>query len=91
MGGDCNGRGTSNADQRGNTTDRQRRREWLLKTYASNIEGQPTCRCYRCGVLLTEATMTIDRILPGKAGGGYRRNNIRPACGPCNIWRGNQR
>jgi hypothetical protein len=28
--------------------------------------------------------LTIDRIIPGCAGGTYARNNIRPACGPCN-------
>lgn len=28
--------------------------------------------------------LTIDRIIPGCYGGTYRRNNIRPACGPCN-------
>lgn len=46
--------------------------------------GIPACRCYRCGVLLTAETVTVDRIIPGCKGGTYRRNNIRPACGPCN-------
>lgn len=45
---------------------------------------QVACRCYRCGKLLTFDTVTIDRIVPGCQGGTYRRNNIRPACGPCN-------
>lgn len=54
----------------------------------------PACRCYRCGVLLVDLlgpdgwaasyTVTVDRIVPGCKGGTYRRNNIRPACGPCN-------
>jgi hypothetical protein len=44
----------------------------------------PVCRCYRCGVLLSVDTVTVDRIVPGCRGGTYRRNNIRPACGPCN-------
>lgn len=43
-----------------------------------------TCRCFRCGTLLTDGTLTVDRIIPGCEGGTYRRNNIRPACGPCN-------
>lgn len=43
-----------------------------------------TCRCYRCGGLLTDETVTVDRILPGCKGGTYRRENIRPACGTCN-------
>lgn len=46
--------------------------------------GAPACRCYRCGCLLTIDTVTVDRIIPGCYGGTYRRNNIRPACGPCN-------
>lgn len=47
-------------------------------------EGEPACRCYRCGCLLVFATLTVDRVIPGCKGGTYRRNNIRPACGPCN-------
>lgn len=46
--------------------------------------GTPACRCYRCAVLLTEETVTSDRIVPGCQGGTYRRNNIRPACIYCN-------
>jgi hypothetical protein len=46
------------------------------------------CRCYRCGELLTVATVTVDRIIPGCKGGTYRRNNIRPACGFCNSQTG---
>lgn len=56
----------------------------------------PVCRCYRCGRLLhagvdlpdgtkLEGTVTADRIKPG---GSYRRENIRPACGPCNEYTG---
>lgn len=47
-------------------------------------EGIPVCRCYRCGLLLTASTVTVDRIIPGAHGGTYRRNNIRPACADCN-------
>jgi 5-methylcytosine-specific restriction endonuclease McrA len=94
---------------RGNVTDRQRRREWLLETYAADCaiavtsfgneltvsvdrveiyraDGDivhPCCRCYRCGKLLTLATLTVDRIIPGCKGGTYRRNNIRPSCSDC--------
>lgn len=50
--------------------------------------GVPACRCYRCGTLLTVDTVTVDRIIPGCKGGTYRRNNIRPACGPCNSLTG---
>jgi HNH endonuclease len=47
-------------------------------------QGVPACRCYRCGQLLTVDTVTVDRIVPGCQGGTYRRDNIRPCCGPCN-------
>jgi 5-methylcytosine-specific restriction endonuclease McrA len=46
--------------------------------------GEPACRCYRCGKLMTAETLTVDRIIPGCKGGTYRRDNIRPACGKCN-------
>lgn len=55
-------------------------------------EGEPACRCYRCGVLLTADMVTTDRRVPGcvktaryPKGGTYVRENIRPACGPCNY------
>lgn len=47
-------------------------------------DGEPACRCYRCGVLLTVDTVSVDRIIPGCMGGTYRRDNIRPACLTCN-------
>ena len=100
-------RGTTNRNDRGNTEDRRRRREYLVETYRANQDllikqveiggeifdhpvgawpgrGEAACRCYRCGVLLTVDTVTVDRIIPGRRGGRYVRNNIRPACGPCN-------
>lgn len=50
-------------------------------------EGQIACRCYRCGILMTDGfrgLLTVDRIIPGADGGTYRRDNIRPACSDCN-------
>jgi hypothetical protein len=64
--------------------------DWCLITEAPFASVVPACRCYRCGTLLTEETLTVDRIVPGCMGGTYRRTNIRPACGPCNIHTGNQ-
>lgn len=60
--------------------------EWnaTIAALADRWERVSACRCYRCGVLLTVASLTVDRIIPGCHGGTYRRNNIRPACGPCN-------
>lgn len=92
-------RGTSNSNQRGSTRDRAARRTWLVNTFRADVDIGPNgpvehglgflaCRCYRCGVLLTVHTVTIDRIVPGCQGGTYRRNNIRPACAACNSTTG---
>lgn len=77
---------------RGNTTDRSRRKLYLLETYRANVdlEGVPACRCYRCGCLLTYETLTVDRIVPGCKGGTYRRSNIRPSCSACATETGNE-
>ncbi len=75
-------RGTTNRNVRGSSYARRARRLWLMSTYAADVAGR--CRCYRCGRLLDEETLTVDRIIPGVAGGKYVRTNIRPACGPCN-------
>ncbi len=76
-------RGTSNANVRGNSADRAARRAFLLRTWESDL-GPGTCRCYRCGWVLSEETITVDRIVPGALGGKYVRENIRPACAECN-------
>jgi 5-methylcytosine-specific restriction endonuclease McrA len=73
-------RGTSNRDARGNTRDRAARRAFLLREFGDGV----TAPCYRCRTSLTDTTVTVDRIVPGVAGGRYVRTNIRPACGPCN-------
>lgn len=75
-------RGTSNANSRGSSDARRRRRAYLVKTYASDVPG--FCRCFRCGRLLGEREVTVDRIIPGCDGGTYARGNIRPACARCN-------
>lgn len=51
--------------------------------------GEPVCRCYRCGVLLTVEDVSPDRIKPGCEGGTYRRENLRPSCLPCQYVTGN--
>lgn len=76
-------RGTSNSNARGSSQDRARRRAYLLRVYESN-RGAGTCRCYRCGRVLTADTVTVDRVVPGCRGGRYVRSNIRPACAGCN-------
>jgi hypothetical protein len=82
-------RGTTNRNVRGNTQDREARRAYLLRVYESTV-GPGTCRCYRCGLVLTVATVTVDRIIPGARGGTYRRNNIRPSCAECASITGGQ-
>ncbi|GAA4680285.1 HNH endonuclease signature motif containing protein [Nocardioides nanhaiensis] len=88
-------------NERGSAEDRRRRRAWLVATYRADVDvmpvwgdgyvrvargtGEPACRCFRCGDLLTVATVTVDRIVPGCQGGTYRRTNIRPACSKCNT------
>lgn len=79
--------GTDHLDLTGPAAEFSRRTYLIPVPYG---EGQPACRCYRCGVLLTEETLTVDRIIPGCKGGTYRRNNIRPACGTCNSITGVQ-
>lgn len=83
-------RGTTNTNVRGNTRNRRARRKWLVATYRADVDlnGQPACRCYRCGDLLTEDTVTADRIQPGCEGGTYARENTRPACAGCNSLTG---
>lgn len=92
-------RGTSNSAVRGNSTDRRRRREWLVATFRADVDaivwidgtlreaplgaGIPVCRCYRCEKLLTVGTVSPDRIIPGVHGGRYIRSNLRPACNKC--------
>lgn len=87
-------RGTTNRNARGNTRNRLARRRWLVDTFRADVGvveldqtgayvHTPACRCYRCGVLLTVVTVTVDRIVPGCKGGTYRRDNIRPSCSSC--------
>lgn len=74
-------RSTSNANQRGNTTERRIRRAWLVTVYG---DGQ-NVRCFHCGTLLDVDTVSADRIRPGVLGGTYAQDNIRPACLDCNV------
>lgn len=71
-------------DKRGSTADRARRRAWLLETFDPDL-GPGRARCAlklsrSCVVEVDEATLSVDRKEPG---GSYRRDNIQPACKPC--------
>lgn len=86
MSGPNSPRGTTNRNQRGNTTERAIRRQWLLDTFGDGTQA----RCFirwdlNCLEWVTTDTITVDRHpVPGIDGGTYARDNIRPACGPCN-------
>lgn len=80
-------------DKRGNNRQRRQRKQYLVDHYRANVdlgpdgsevprgEGEPACRCYRCGTLLTVETVTADRRKPGAEGGTYfDPMNLRPAC-----------
>lgn len=78
-------RGTTNRNARGGTDERRRRREWLVVTFGDgelvdcSIATHPDC-----WVAMTKWTVSADRWpIPGAEGGTYRRDNIRPACSPC--------
>lgn len=76
-------RGTTNRNARGSSYDRRSRRAFLLAEFGDGERA----RCYRfekCGTVVDDTTITVDRIMPGCLGGTYRRGNIRPACAPCN-------
>lgn len=44
-------------------------------------DGMPACRCYRCGLLLTVDTDTVDRIIPDATAVPAAATKIRPAGG----------
>jgi hypothetical protein len=74
--------GTSNANVRGNTEDRRKRKLWLLSEFGDGIAAM--C-AFGCGTELDFSTITVDRHpVAGCNGGRYVRGNIRPACAACN-------
>lgn len=78
-------RSTSNSNARGSSYTRRRRKDWLLSPAAGFGGDGSTVKCYRCPTVLDVDTITVDRIVPGVDGGTYKRDNIRPCCGPCNY------
>jgi hypothetical protein len=82
-------RGCTNGNRRGSSTDRRRRRQWLLDTYGDGT----TAPCWLavpgvCAGPVTAETLSVERVKPGHAGGTYARENIRPACQPCQSHQG---
>jgi hypothetical protein len=75
---------TSNSNERGSSTDRKVRKQWLLDTFGNGKIA--FCGFHGCGVELDFNTITVDRFpVPGCEGGRYVRGNIRPACLKCNT------
>lgn len=72
-------RGTTNRNARGGSHARRVRRQWLLDTFGDGTKAP----CRYCGAELDFDTVSPDRIIPGCDGGTYRRDNIEPACLPC--------
>lgn len=79
-------RGTTNRNARGSAADRAVRKQWLLDTFGDGKRTQCLLRSSpECARWVTLATISVDRFpLAGCEGGTYRRDNIRPACLPCN-------
>lgn len=79
------------SDKRGPAKARRVRRKWLLSTPEFGGDGvRVQCALHlseSCKGVVDNATMQVDRIIPGCYGGGYARWNIRPSCRPCNIAR----
>lgn len=86
MSGPNSPRGTTNQNQRGNTTDRAARRQWLLDTFGDGVTAPCEIRWDdHCLGTVDRDTLTVDRHpVAGIDGGTYARDNIRPSCRPCN-------
>ncbi len=70
---------------RGSASDRRARKMKLLLKFGTGI----TCPCLLrihpcCERQLSFGTLTVDRLIPGSAGGRYVWGNILPACIRCN-------
>jgi hypothetical protein len=80
---------TKQRDARGSTEDRRRRRTWLLATFSPDL-GPNLARCElrlvdTCLDVVDVVTLSVDRLTPG---GPYTRDNIQPACTPCQNHQG---
>lgn len=81
--------GRSNRNERGSSYDRRARRAWLVSEAAGFGGDGVKVPCWECGKLLTADEVIPDRIVPGSAGGTYRRSNIRgPHCTVCSCRQG---
>jgi hypothetical protein len=85
-------RGTTNRNERGSSYERRIRKAWLLDTFGDGTTAPCAIRFdHHCLGEVDMTTITVDRHpVPGIEGGRYGRDNIRPACGPCNSRHGTE-
>jgi hypothetical protein len=83
-------RGTTNRNARGGSAARRIRKQWLLDTFGDGENADCFLRLPGCCGWVDFATVWVDRKTKGCEGGTYERDNIRPACGPCNMRDGGQ-
>jgi 5-methylcytosine-specific restriction endonuclease McrA len=77
------GQTRAGGEKRGNTTDRARRKVWMLFEFGNGEYAL----CTHCRLILTYDTIEADRIIPG---GSYAHDNIQPSCRGCNLDRSNK-
>lgn len=79
-------RSRSNKNETGSSYSRRVRKLWLLDTFGNGITAPCMMQCSpHCEGRVSLATLTVNRIVPGCRGGRYTRDNIEPACSPCNT------
>lgn len=80
-------RSTSNGNATGSSTDRRRRKQWLLNTFGDGETAKCELRCHPdCLEVVDFGTLWVDRWpIAGVHGGSYRQENIRPSCPVCNM------
>lgn len=84
-------RGRRNSAERGSSSDRRRRRLWLLSVHAGWGGDGDSVPCWGCAVVLEYDDLIVDRIIPGELGGRYTRDNIAPHCALCSCRQGQVR
>ena len=69
---------------RGNTKDRRARKMFLLNKHGNGVHAP----CHECSTPVEYDTLVVDRIIPGRDGGRYTRDNIQIHCFPCSYLQG---
>ena len=53
-----------------------------------SIRAKSDDRCWYCGIVLTQTTITIDHVVPSKLGGPNTVENMVACCMACNAAKG---